>query len=361
MLLETISEVGEDRQNDLVIPSVLQRNAISGLVSVIVPTYNRARLLPDLLASLAAQTWKPLEIIIVDDGSTDDTQPYLARWAESHDALAVVRLERTNGGPAAARNLGLRHASGEYVYFIDSDDIVFPTGIAQMVAALRASGRPYCLAPVDNADINGELLPLNFDGVPRWNPQTITASNWMTHGALYRRSAIIAAGAFNETLRVGEDSEFQWRVVATNPQCHILPESVGLRRIHGHGHLSAGRGEREKYHDITDAFQRFVEWGAARGVITRKISRSILRANLVIAVNLGCYGDWRGLEACQDLARSLAPYSSFGAPTLVFATRPRLSAYYAVVRLAVNSARAARDRVRIGFRAFSSRHRQFRP
>ncbi|MEQ1688098.1 MAG: glycosyltransferase family A protein [Sphingopyxis sp.] len=327
-------------------------------MSVIVPTYNRAALLPDLLASLAAQTWQPLEIIIVDDGSTDDTQRCLARWVESHSELAVVRLKRTNGGPAAARNLGLHHASGKFVYFIDSDDIVSPDGIAQMVVALNTSKRPYCLAPVDNADVNSVRLPFNFDGMPRWNPQNITASSWMTHGALYRRSAIIAAGAFNESLRVGEDSEFQWRVVATNPPCHILHQPVGLRRIHGHGHLSAGRGNREKYHDITDAFQRFVEWGTLRGIITTKISRSILRANLVIAVNLGCYGDWRGLEACRGLARSLAHHSSFGAPGLLLATHPKASAYYAVLRLVVNSLRTARDLGRIGVRFFAPKRGQ---
>jgi glycosyltransferase involved in cell wall biosynthesis len=189
---------------------------VVGLVSVIVPTYNRSPMLLDLLQSLAAQSWPSLEIIIVDDGSTDDTQDRLTSWQAAHSLPNIVKLKKANAGPAAARNLGLSKARGEFIYFIDSDDLVFPTAIADLVQALEQSRAAYWLASISNTDINSNpdhLAPLEH---PQIDFHSVVRSNWMTHAALYRRSAIKLAGPYNEDLFLGEDTELNWRIVAMN-------------------------------------------------------------------------------------------------------------------------------------------------
>ena len=90
------------------------------LVSVIIPTFNRSALLAAAIDSVRAQTYAPIEIIVVDDGCTDDTSKVLRR---SGPGIRAVRQD--NAGPAAARNRGLAHARGEIIMFLDSD-VVYP-------------------------------------------------------------------------------------------------------------------------------------------------------------------------------------------------------------------------------------------
>ncbi|MCP3103073.1 glycosyltransferase family 2 protein [Myxococcus sp. K15C18031901] len=105
--------------------------------SVVIPTYNRARLLERTLASVFAQEEKDYEVLVVDDGSTDDTLEMLARMG---DRVRVLR--QRNAGPGAARNLGIEAARGEYVVFLDSDDLWFPWTLAVYRQVLRELGQP---------------------------------------------------------------------------------------------------------------------------------------------------------------------------------------------------------------------------
>src|SRR5215831_9468158 len=102
------------------------------IVSVVIPTYNNARFLPEALDSLLGQTYRDFELIVVDDGSTDDTLEVLKPYRH---LIRYVRKE--NGGPASARNLGIRHASGELIAFQDADDIWLPDKLQLQVDYLR--------------------------------------------------------------------------------------------------------------------------------------------------------------------------------------------------------------------------------
>src|SRR5208337_4579078 len=99
----------------------MSRSVDQASVSVVIPTYNRGELLIETIESILAQTAKPGEVIVVDDGSTDDTQERLARYA---DRVRYVR--QPNQGVAAARNHGVREARGKWIAFIDSDDVWHP-------------------------------------------------------------------------------------------------------------------------------------------------------------------------------------------------------------------------------------------
>src|SRR5262245_55236073 len=101
------------------------------LVSVIIPTYNSARFLPDAIGSVLAQTFCDFEVIVIDDGSTDDTETVVARYG-----AAVRCIHQPNSGVAVARNRGIEEARGRYVAFLDADDTWFPHKLERQVSAL---------------------------------------------------------------------------------------------------------------------------------------------------------------------------------------------------------------------------------
>lgn len=110
-------------------------NLKPGLVSVIVPVYNDASCLPKCIQSVMAQSYMLVEVIIVDDGSTDETANMCDRYAERDPSVIVIH--QPNKGPAAARNAGLAKAKGEFILFLDSDDSLERTAVDELVNSLR--------------------------------------------------------------------------------------------------------------------------------------------------------------------------------------------------------------------------------
>src|SRR4051812_980271 len=95
-----------------------------GLVTIIIPVFNRATMLGEAVNSALGQTYRPIEVLIVDDGSTDDTPEAADRLAREHREIRV--LHRANGGPGAAREGGRQAAGGEFIQHLDSDDLLLP-------------------------------------------------------------------------------------------------------------------------------------------------------------------------------------------------------------------------------------------
>lgn len=106
------------------------------VVSVVIPTHNRWVRLQRAIASVRAQTWSPIEIIVVDDGSTDGTEDRLQELAATDPAIRAIRNDQSKGG-AAARNQGIAAASGRWIAFLDDDDVWLPTKIQRQVALLE--------------------------------------------------------------------------------------------------------------------------------------------------------------------------------------------------------------------------------
>lgn len=115
-----------------VIPSVCEGPGEAGLVSVLIPTYNRAYILGSAIESVLRQSYRPIEVVVVDDGSTDDTRSLVEGFAPE-----VRYIYQPNGGLAAARNTGLAAARGEFIAFQDSDDIWLPWKLQAQVAVMR--------------------------------------------------------------------------------------------------------------------------------------------------------------------------------------------------------------------------------
>ena len=127
------------------------------LVSVIMPVYNAAATLEKSVASVLAQSHRNLELLAIDDGSGDDSPTLLARFAASDARVRVMHMP-ANGGVAAARNLGLEAARGNYIAFVDSDDGWLPHKLARQLAAMQERGARVSYASYDRVGEDGRLL-----------------------------------------------------------------------------------------------------------------------------------------------------------------------------------------------------------
>jgi len=187
------------------------------LVSTIIPVFNRPALLVEAVESVLAQTYRPIEIIIVDDGSTDETPSVADTLALQHDGIVrVIRI--ANGGPGRAREAGRLAARGAYIQHLDSDDLLLPGKFERQVAALEA--RPDCDAAYGwtrfrHHDGRVETEPWKRSGerIETMFPSMLTLRWWDTPTPLYRASLIAAAGPWTD-LRIEEDWEYDCRMAA---------------------------------------------------------------------------------------------------------------------------------------------------
>ncbi len=198
------------------------------LVSIIIPCYNQAEFLGEAVESALAQTHPHVEVVVVDDGSTDNTLAV----ASGFPGIRVV--SRTNGGLPAARNTGLAAASGAYTVFLDADDRLLPSAVVTGVEVLRARpGHSAAFGWYQEVDVTGHPLPTPPAGRLQGDPyEALLRTNW-TGGqptAVYRRGALDAVGWFDESLPAAEDYELNLRVVRAAPVHRHSTVVVEFRR-----------------------------------------------------------------------------------------------------------------------------------
>jgi glycosyltransferase involved in cell wall biosynthesis len=242
-----------------------------GLVTTIIPVYNRAAMLVEAVASVIAQKYRPIEILIVDDGSTDDT-PHMAEWlAREHDGIVRV-LRQENAGPGAARERGRLEARGEFVQHLDSDDLLLAGKFDRQVAGLREHpecGASYGWTRWQLADGSCEREPAKRSGeqIETMFPAMLQSRWWDTPSPLYRRSVIDAAGAWLP-LRIEEDWEYDARIASQGVRLHFVDDWVAQVRRHEEGHLS-GRGDAATLRDRAAAHEQILRhaqaWSDAGG------------------------------------------------------------------------------------------------
>ena len=203
------------------------------LFSVVIPTHNRAGFLPETLESVFAQEERDFEILIVDDGSTDGTPEILKRYA---GRIEILRQE--NRGPAAARNLGIARARGEYVAFLDSDDRWFPWTLAVYREAIERNGSPAIIAGTHVDFRSGETPPPTTRAAAEMRVfadylATARAALWLgTCGVAIRAEALRSVSGFASHAFNAEDSDL-WLRLGTQPGfVHIANPAVFAYRRH---------------------------------------------------------------------------------------------------------------------------------
>ncbi len=209
------------------------------LVSVVMPAYNCARYISAAIESVLAQAYRPLEIIVVDDGSTDGTREAATAYPE------VTYIAQANGGPAKARNAGIRRARGEYVALLDADDLWPAEKLAEQVVFLQAHP--------DVALLFGSARRFADDGwteAPLFERYGLTKSyfghdhlvvdatskllqgNFIPTGTVIaRRSTLLEVGLFDERFRLAEDWDFWLRIALRHPIAYSR-KLWKLKRVH---------------------------------------------------------------------------------------------------------------------------------
>jgi glycosyltransferase involved in cell wall biosynthesis len=197
------------------------------LVSAIIPTYNRAHIICEAVESALAQTYPHMEVIVVDDGSKDDT---LTRLKQFEGRIRVVG--QVNKGPAAARNLGIAVARGELIAFLDSDDIWLPEKTERQVALIKRAGNsvPCCLSNIlmkwksgDRTSFEIALLKPSLEEGLWLNVDEVLATRpvLFNQGIIIRREVLDKIGGFDESIRYLEDVEFPQRLSLEGPWAFI--------------------------------------------------------------------------------------------------------------------------------------------
>jgi glycosyltransferase involved in cell wall biosynthesis len=180
-------------------------------VSVIVPTFNRAHLVCQAIDSVLAQTYREFEIVVVDDGSTDNTREVVSRYGE-----CIRYIFQQNAGLSAARNTGIRASTGELLAFLDDDDTMSPTKLALQVAYLDERpdvGAVYCgwqVVSADGTTVLGEVRPTRKGEILK--DLLLEAYLFPPVAIMIRRECIDRVGLFDETLPTCEDDDLWYRI-----------------------------------------------------------------------------------------------------------------------------------------------------
>lgn len=200
------------------------------LTSIIIPTYNDRDRVHVAIGSALQQERAAVEVIVVDDGSTDGTAEFLAARFTRDDALRVIAIP--HGGPATARNAGIEAARGEFMCFLDSDDTIEPTSVADRLAAMTPEvgfvvSDTRIVEPDGRAELASKRYGYEAKGVGGWIAEKLEAGNFIPiHAPLIRRSAI---GDLRFEDRDLEDWHF-WYALAKDHRCRYLPRALATYR-----------------------------------------------------------------------------------------------------------------------------------
>lgn len=218
--------------------------SVSGLVSVVIPAYNVGGHIGEAIGSVLSQDYPAIEIIVVDDGSKDDTAEVVATGFPQ-----VILIRKANGGAATARNAGIQQAQGEFVAFLDADDIWLPGKLKAQVNHLRAHPEvemnctafsqwtsnaegvfpdPLSVVP-DQTSVADDAIDRENSG---WAYHKLLLRNFVwTTTVMMRRSLIDKIGLYDESFRLGQDYEYFLRA-SRETEVHRLARVFALYRQH---------------------------------------------------------------------------------------------------------------------------------
>ena len=194
------------------------------LVSVIVPVHNGAKFLANALDSIFSQTYDSIEVIVVDDGSSDTT-PEVALLCKSK----IKYIHQENQGPAAARNKGIQQARGSLLAFLDSDDIWMPEKLQEQVAYLDSHQEISCVAVKLRHFVEPSAKGL-VNLRPEWLDEERTSR--MLSCLIVRKIVFDQVGLFDPKLRFGEDVEWLLRLDRAGIMCPAIEHVLVHKRIH---------------------------------------------------------------------------------------------------------------------------------
>lgn len=214
------------------------------LVSIVITTHNRSGVLPRAIDSALAQTYPMIEVIVVNDGSTDDTDLVMARYLEMDSRVLYVRHERCRGGNAA-RNSGIRAARGYFIAGLDDDDEFLPGRVATLVEA-HTDSFAFVSSRSMQVSIHQSVKTVYF---PYVDASMLLWGNVIGNQVLIRKSVICQAGLFDENLVRHQDYDMWLRVLTQFGVARILRDVTQI--IHYEEHVAS---DERKRRDFAGAF-----------------------------------------------------------------------------------------------------------
>ena len=285
------------------------------LVSTVIPSYNYGHFVTEAVESALAQTYPNQEILVIDDGSTDDTRERLAPYMDR-----IRYIYQTNRGLSASRNVGIRQAKGEWIAFLDADDVWHPRKLEVQLKAARGMGGPGLIgAPkatrlASQLPDDPEIQPLGVRDFLLGLP--LTPSSVLVHRACFE-----AAGLFDETLSGTEDRDMWLRLAVRYPAA-VVHSDCCMYRYHGDQLSRRAHNTYRNYRVVLDKFfSEYYEYLSYVG-----LAYSYLYFDAAWAFK----GEGRRIEALQFLARSL-----LRRPWAMGGTRTRFPRLKLLLRLAV--------------------------
>jgi hypothetical protein len=269
-------------------------------VSVVIPTYNRAMCIGDAVESVLAQTYRDFEVVVVDDGSTDDTAAALAKFG---DKIRVIRQK--NGGVSRARNAGIEAARGEWVALLDSDDVWLPEKlaiqmqgvaahpgvVAQMVDSMITG---YSEKPISLFELRGyrdrflkqplRMRPL-FDVL---DVQYFT-STWLLH-----RPTLLRTGLFKPTLTLWEDFDVLVRMAACGPFAVDVSPGTMMRRVACDTETVSERHVKQKpiaLRNVCEVYEELLKQPGLTPLERKEVQRRLSGARYELSTVLAGMGD----------------------------------------------------------------------
>jgi glycosyltransferase involved in cell wall biosynthesis len=243
---------------------------MSPRVSIVMPAYQAERTVGAAISSVLSQTYEDIELLVVDDGSTDAT----ARIAEAYGGRVRVIVSRENAGSASARNLAIDNASGELIALCDADDFLLPGHIQALVAVYDripgiVCGNLQWLLP-KGIPARGTRYKGNFPK-PDMQRHAILRGNFVSIASLFPHTMVEEFGPFDESMRRGEDWELWMRGIFGGYRVTLQPRPLALyRKDGGSAHLSSDVAamdaalfdvlRRALVLDLTDEERAYVDW-----------------------------------------------------------------------------------------------------
>lgn len=213
-------------------------------ISVIIPTYNRADLLPRAINSVLNQTFQDFELIIVDDGSTDNTKQVVQEFQNKDSRIKYIWQENS-GGPAGPRNIGIRHSEGEYIAFLDSDDEWLLEKLEKQLKLFKNSKKKNLGFVGCNALIVNEKTGIKKKyNTPTYHNDEIFFKKLLENNFIYsvgslmiRKEVFNNIGLYDESLTTGEDWDLILRI-AQKYSFDFIPKSLFIHHFHSSASLT---------------------------------------------------------------------------------------------------------------------------
>lgn len=263
------------------------------LISIIIPTYNRAHLIGETLDSVLVQTYQNWECVVVDDGSTDNTDEVMAAYMAKDARFQYHHRppEKTKGANAC-RNAGLDLAAGEYIVFFDSDDLMTPDHLKVKISAIQAHRCDYVITRTEffGGNKKDNENTYRFDQYPLTAYHYVSqAINWLTPDACIKRS-VAQSIRFNESLQAGQEFNYFSKLVHRSVAAVFIDKTVTLRRYHKESiraNLNTGQKSNESL--FRACWETYVD---LNGIADQKTKRALLKTSVSSLYENKMAGEW---------------------------------------------------------------------